>query len=143
MAALAAVIAAAPAAGLDAEVERQLRAAEYVYVASERKGGGFGEPAEIWFLYHEGSVYVGTRPSSWRVRRIGWGRPQARIWVGKRDGPVLEATGSVVADPAIEALLMKTFAEKYPAGWPRHEENFRKGFADGSRVIVRYALKGD
>lgn len=134
---------AAEAAGIDAESERQLREAEYVYVASARKDGTFGAAAEIWFFYHEGAVYVGTRPASWRVRRIRWGRPQAKIWLGKRDGPSFDATGSLVKDAAIEALLMKTFAEKYPSGWQRHEENFRKGFADGSRVIVKYALKTD
>lgn len=132
-----------PAVGVSADTERQLREAEYVYIASARKDGSFGEAAEIWFLYRDGAVYVGTRPSSWRARRIEWGRPQARIWVGKRDGLQLEATGAVVRDAEIEKLLMETFAEKYPGGWPRHEENFRKGFADGSRVIVKYVLKTD
>ena len=126
---------------LSAEIEEQLTKAEYVYIASTRKDGGLGEAAEIWFLYHEGAVYVGTRPTSWRVKRIQWGRPAAKIWVGKRDGPSFEASGELVDDDAIEALLMNTFATKYPKGWPKYAENFRNGFADGSRVIVKYVPK--
>lgn len=129
----------APSAGaVGAEVETRLRNAEYVYISSTRKDGSLGKPAEIWFFYHDGAVWVGTRPESWRVKRIKWGRPAAKIWVGERDGPSFAATGEIVDDDATEALLMKTFAEKYPGGWQSHAENFRKGFADGSRVLVKY-----
>jgi hypothetical protein len=127
---------------LPADLDRPLRDSEYVYIASTRKDGSLGEPAEIWFLYHEGAVWVGTTPRSWRVKRIKWGRPAAKIWVGERDGPSLRATGEIVDDDAVEALLMKTFAEKYPGGWKSHEDNFRKGFADGSRVLVKYTPVG-
>jgi hypothetical protein len=84
---------------------------------------------------------VGTRPTSWRVKRIEWGRPDAKIWVGSRDGPSFEATGAVVKDPALYDRLYEVFAKKYPDGWKRHEEGFRKGFQDGSRVLVAYTPK--
>lgn len=111
---------------------------EYVYISSTRKDGTLGEPAEIWFFMHEGDLFVGTRPDSWRVKRIGWGRPQAKIWIGKRDGPAYQAKGAIEKDPAIQQKLLETFAEKYPKGWPRWEKSFREGFADGTRVLVRY-----
>ncbi len=130
---------ASPAMGLPADVEKLLADSEYVYIASTRKDGTLGQAAEIWFFYHEGSVYVGTPPSSWRVRRIKWGRNAARIAVGTAKGPAFSAMGELVDDDTIEALLMDAFAKKYPDGWKRHEENFRKGFADGSRVIVKYS----
>ena len=34
--------------------------------------------------------------------------------------------------------MLEVFAKKYPGGWPRHEEGFREGFKDGSRVLVAY-----
>jgi hypothetical protein len=130
------------AAGLSAEIKEQLADSTYVYISSTRKDGSFGKPAEIWFLWHDGAVYVGTRPESWRVRRIGWGRPRARIAVGKVDGPSFFATGAVVNEPAVHDVLFDTYAKKYPEGWPKYEQNFRKGFKDGSRVMVKYTPEG-
>src|SRR5512139_2315718 len=125
-------------AGLPAAIEDGLKTSKYVYISSTRKDGNLGEPAEIWFLYHQGSVYVGSSPKSWRARRIKWGRPQAKIWVGKRDGPPFVASGKIVDDPEVQAIMLKTFAEKYPEGWGRYERSFREGFKDGSRVLIRY-----
>jgi hypothetical protein len=51
---------------LTPELEKALGEARYIYIQSERKGGEFGKPAEIWFFVDGGTVYVGTRPTSWR-----------------------------------------------------------------------------
>jgi hypothetical protein len=134
--ALAAVSGAA--AGLAPEVEKALEGAEYVYISSTRKDGRLGEKAEIWFMYEGGKVYVGTRPISWRVKRIRWGRPDAKIWVGSREGPSFQAKGALVDDPALQERMFEVFAKKYPEGWKRHEDGFRTGFKDGSRVMVAY-----
>jgi hypothetical protein len=116
-----------------------LQASEYVYIASTRKSGDLGTPAEIWFWEYEDAIWVGTRPGSWRARRIGWGRPEARIWIGKRDGPSLRATGSIVRDqPDVWQKFCDALAKKYPESWPRHEAGFKTGYADGSRVLIRY-----
>lgn len=128
---------------LPASVEEKLDEATYVYIASKRKDGSFGKPAEIWFLHHRGAVYVGTRPESWRVKRIRWGRPEARIWVGKPDGPSFDARGEIVVnEPEVYPVLYETFARKYLDGWPKFEEEFRRGFQDGSRVLVKYTPVG-
>jgi len=129
------------AAGLAPDVEKALREATYVYVQSERKTGEWSKPAEIWFHVEGGKVYVGTRPTSWRVRRIGWKRARARIAVGSADGPAFEATADLVKDPALENRLMEAFAKKYPDGWKKHEQAFRDGFKSGDRVLVRYTPK--
>jgi hypothetical protein len=128
-------------AGLTPELERALRESTFVYIQSERKSGEWSKPAEIWFHFEDGKVYVGTAPTSWRVKRIGWKRPKARIAVGKVDGPAFEATGEIVKDPAAEARLMDDYAKKYPDGWKRFEESFRDGFKTGKRVLVRYTPK--
>jgi len=139
--AFALVLSAAAAAALSPELDRALRDSKYVYVQSERKSGDLGKPAEIWFFYDKGATYVGTRPTSWRVRRIQAGRKKARIAVGKADGPAFDATGEVVRDPAIEKKLMEEFAKKYPEGWSRFADSFRDGFKSGDRVLVRYTPK--
>jgi hypothetical protein len=115
-----------------------LASSTYVYISSTRKDGTLSRPAEIWFLWHKGSVYVASPPTTWRVRRIRWGRPQAKIWIGKPDGPSFTASGAVVNEAETYPILLETYARKYPDGWKKYEESFRKGFADGSRVLIRY-----
>jgi hypothetical protein len=128
-------------AGLSPELQKALENSKYVYISSTRKSGSLSTPAEIWFLFHDGAVYVGTRPTSWRVRRIKAGRPEAKIAVGSVGGPSFTATGSLVTDASIQELMMKTYAKKYPDGWSTHEQNFRDGFKTGDRVLVKYTPK--
>jgi len=119
-------------------IESALAKAQYVYVQSERKSGELGQPAEIWFYAEDGAVYVGTRPASWRVRRVKAGRTRARVAVGAPGGPAFDATASLVKDAALEQRLMDAFAKQYPEGWKRHEAGFREGFESGERVLVKY-----
>ena len=136
-----AVSVATAAAALSPELDHQLRDAKYVYVQSERKSGALGKPAEIWFYYDGKAVYVGTSPTSWRVRRIKAGRRRAHVAVGKVDGPAFDATGEIAHDPAIESKLMDEYAKKYAEGWARFADKFREGFKSGDRVLVRYTPK--
>ena len=137
------LISVAPRA--DAELSPETKAAlansTYVYISSTRKNGSLSKPAEIWFLYRDGAVYVGTPPTSWRARRIKAGRTQAKIWVGKADGPAFIATGAIVNDPAAQQAMLEAYAKKYPDGWAKFEEKFRSGFRDGTRVLIKYTPK--
>lgn len=139
--AAALLISSVAVAGFPPGIEEQLASATYVYVQSERKSGELGAPAEIWFHVDDGAVWVGTRPTSWRVRRIAAGRTRARIAVGRVSGPAFEATGALVDDAAAATRLMEAFAKKYPEGWKRYEQSFRDGFKTGDRVLVRYTPK--
>jgi hypothetical protein len=136
--ALVLVALASARAGLDHALDEALHGATYVYIQSERKTGEWSKPAEIWFHYEDGKVYVATRPTSWRVKRLGWKRTKARITVGKLDGPAFQARGELVKDHAVEERLMADYAKKYPDGWPKFEQSFRDGFKSGERVVVRY-----
>src|SRR5688500_6866814 len=82
------------------EVVRALEQSPSVYIATQRKDGGFSPPAEIWFMWDQGAVWMASPVTSWRAKRIRAGRPTARIFVGKKDGPMLTATGASVRDPA-------------------------------------------
>jgi hypothetical protein len=138
---LLATLVTTAAAALSPDVDRALHDAKYVYVQSERKSGQLGKAAEIWFYYDGKAVYVGTPPTSWRVRRIKAGRKKAHIAVGKADGPAFDATGEVVKDAATEQKMMDEYARKYPEGWARFADKFREGFKSGERVLVRYTPK--
>jgi hypothetical protein len=129
------------AAAVSPDVEHALRDSKYVYIQSERKSGQLGKPAEIWFHWDGKAVWVGTPPTSYRVRRIKAERPKARIAVGKSDGPAFDATGEVVKDAAVAKSLMEDYARKYPEGWARFADKFRDGFKTGERVLVRYTPK--
>lgn len=126
-------------ADLSPELQEALDTSKYVYIQSERKSGAFGSKAEIWFLHHDGAVWVGTPKSTYRVKRIQAGRTNAKVWIGSADGPMFDAVGELVQDDEVTERMFQTFAEKYPDGWPTYEEGFRSGFADGSRTLVRYA----
>jgi hypothetical protein len=139
--AAALALTSAVAAALPSEIDHALRDSKYVYIQSERKSHQLGKPAEIWFFYDGTAVYVGTRPTSWRVRRIKAGRRRAHIAVGKPDGPAFDATGELVHDAKIEQLLLEAYAKKYPEGWTRFADSFREGFKTGDRVLVRYTPK--
>ncbi|GIW45236.1 MAG: hypothetical protein KatS3mg077_2518 [Candidatus Binatia bacterium] len=127
---------AAPA--LESEIAKALENSKYVYISSQRKDGSWSRPAEIWFLYHNGAVYVGTSPQSWRAKRIRWGRPRAKIAVGKPEGPTFFARGAIVNEPATVEKMVEVYAKKYSDRWAKHEESFRNGFRDGRRVLIRY-----
>ena len=119
-------VAPSHAGELSVAIKSELANARYVYIASTRKDGKLGKPAEIWFLYHKDAVYVGTLPTSWRARRIKAGRPAAKIWVGKSDGPSFMATGAIVNEPDVHAVMFETYAKKYPDGWSKFEDLYFK-----------------
>ncbi len=128
----------AAAAELPQSTKEALANSKYVYIATTRKDGHLGKPAEIWFLYHNGAVYVASPPTAWRVRRIKAGRTQAKISVGKPDGPSFMATGAIVNEPDVLPVMFESYAKKYPDGWPKFEEKFRTGLKDGGRVLIKY-----
>lgn len=132
------VVSVPQASALSSDLEAALRTSTYVYIASKRKDGSFGKPAEIWFMYQDGAVWVASPTTTWRARRIKANRPKARIAIGKADGPTFKAKGSVVRDTALYEQMYRTFATKYPDGWPKYEQQFRKGLADGTRVLIKY-----
>ncbi len=122
-------------------IKTELANSKYVYISTARKNGSLSKPAEIWFMYQNGAVYVASPPTTWRVRRIKKGRTQAKIAVGKPDGPSFMATGAIVNEPDIYPTLFETYAKKYPDGWSKFENNFRNGLKDGSRVLIKYTPK--
>jgi hypothetical protein len=124
--------------GIAEDQQKALESSKYVYIQSSRKDGSLGAAAEIWFLYHDGAVWVCTPASTHRVKRIQAGQTKAKIAIGTPNGPSFMATGSLVKDPAVNEVLFETFAKKYSDSWASYEKGFKEGLADGSRMLVKY-----
>jgi len=123
---------------LSPELQKALDSSKYVYVQSTRKDGKLGKSAEIWFMYHNGAVWVCSPTSTYRVKRIQAGKTEAKIAVGKSDGPSFTAKGSLVKDAEVNKALFESFAKKYADGWSSYEKQFKEGLANGSRTLVKY-----
>ena len=80
------------------------------------------------------------------------GLDRARIWVGDfgrwkgllgknedfRRGPSFDARAEFVEDVRVLDRLLAQYDEKYPAEIGEWRDRMRNGFADGSRVLIRY-----
>src|SRR4051812_33838903 len=106
-------IAPAHGSSLSPELQKALESSKYIYLQSSRKNGELGKAAEIWFMLHNGAVWVCSPPTTHRVKRIKDGKTQAKIFVGKPDGPSFNAKGSLVKDPEVNKALFETYAKKY------------------------------
>ena len=108
---------------------------------------------EVWYFVDGGDVVIATAVERWKAKAVRSGRDRARIWVGDfgrgrkvgdryRAGPSFLASARIDEDRATFERLMKAFAGRYADGWDKWEPRFEKGYADGTRVLIRYAPIG-
>jgi len=128
----------ARSASLAPELQKALDSSKYVYIQSTRKDGKLSKAAEIWFMHHNGAVWVASPVTTHRVKRIKAGQTKAKIAVGKPDGPSFNAKGSIVKDPEVNKAMFETYAKKYASEWTSYEKKFRDSLADGSRTLLKY-----
>lgn len=150
-AAVLAPLALARAAELDAALEKS----KLVYVSPLLADGAESTcHGEVWFGWIDGSVLVITGAERWKSRALKQGLDRARIWVGDhgvwkkmlgrneafREAPRFDARVALVkGDTALVDQLLSVFDEKYPEEIGRWRDKMRKGYADGSRVLIRYS----
>ncbi|MCR9279492.1 MAG: hypothetical protein NXH85_16160 [Pseudomonadaceae bacterium] len=135
-----------------ADIAEGLLDSDLVYLSPIQSSGALSScQAEVWFQYHDGAVYVVTSDKAWRARAVSSGLTQARMWVGDvgvwtdSDGkyvnlPSTDVSGALIDDEAQIKAVLKKMGRKYPASWLVWGPRFRKGLADGSRVMLRYDL---
>jgi hypothetical protein len=144
----------ARAAAPDAPLEGALERSPYVYVSPLRADGSESRcHGEVWFAWLDGAVVVITGSERWKARALARGLDRARIWVGDhgawkgmlganeefRKAPAFDARAALAKDPKLLDRLLGSYERKYPDEIGRWREKFRQGFADGSRVLIRYA----
>ena len=139
----------APIAGPDA-LAALLAGTDLVYLTTLRRDGSESRcQAEVWFVADSTDIFVVTAAGAWRARAVAAGLPQTRIWVGdlgvwtrtegrNRDLPQVDASAEIVTAPAEHERVLALFGSKYPVSWVLWGPRFRKGLADGSRVMLRY-----
>jgi PPOX class probable F420-dependent enzyme len=88
----------------------------YIYVATRRANGEWSTPAPVWFCYEAGTIYFTTAPASHKARRLKRGSP-VRVWVGKKDGPLIEGEAQVITDSAIVERMSAAYGQKYWIAW--------------------------
>ncbi|MBW2280726.1 MAG: twin-arginine translocation signal domain-containing protein [Deltaproteobacteria bacterium] len=136
---------------LPAAARAALSKSPLVYVSPLKKDGTESRcHGEVWYFTDGGDVVIATGKDAWKKRALDGGLDRARIWVGDygpvkkagdafRKAPSFLAQASFDTDPAAFERLMTAYAERYSDGWQKWEPRFRKGYADGSRVVIRYA----
>ncbi len=122
-----------------------------VYVTPLRSDGSESRcHAEVWFVAEGDDILVVTNPERWRAAAIQKGLDRARVWIGdhgvwkKSEGrfkraPSLVVRGRIETDADAHGRALEKFGAKYADGWSKWGPRFRKGLADGSRVLIRYS----
>jgi len=143
----------AAAASVSEELERALGSSPLVYVSPLRSDGTESRcHGEVWFGWIDGAVIVNTGSDRWKARSVRQGLDRARIWVGDfgrwkrplgtnedfRNGPSFDARADLVSEVRVLDQLLALYEEKYPSEIGKWRDPMRQGFADGSRVLVRY-----
>jgi hypothetical protein len=141
------------AGALAPDLQRALEKSPFVYVSPLRADGSESAcHAEVWYGWIDGSVVLITGSERWKARSVRRGLDRARLWVGDfgrwervvgrserfREGPSFEARAVIARDGALLERLLAIFAEKYPEEIDRWRDRMRQGYADGTRVLVRY-----
>ena len=125
----------------------------FVYVSPLKSDGNESTcHAEVWYAWIDDAVVMIVSSDRWKAQAIGRGLDRARIWVGDhgrwkglisnnedfRQAPSFEARGELVKDSALLDQLLAAYETKYPAEIANWRDRMRNGYADGSRVLVRY-----
>jgi hypothetical protein len=141
--------ATAPSPALAAALE----ASPFVYVSPLRADGAESTcHGEVWFAALDGAAVIITAHDRWKARALARGLDRARVWVGDhgpwsrllgkneafRSAPSFDARASLANDPKLLDRLIAAYERKYPREIADWRDRFRKGFADGSRVLIRY-----
>jgi hypothetical protein len=108
---------------------------------------------EVWYVQDGAELLVVTAADRWKALAVRRGLDRARIWVGDfgqwkksdgrfKTGPSFVAKARFGAEGSVIDAPLAAFGAKYPDEWGKWEPRFRKGLADGSRVLIRYRPSG-
>ena len=152
-AALAGPFAARPVRAGSSSLRALLESSPYVYISPLRSDGRESTcHAEVWYAWLDETVVVIVAADRWKARAIERGLARTRIWVGDhgrwkgwisnneefRSAPSFEAVGERVRDAGLLDRLLAAYEAKYPDEIAQWRDRMRDGFADGSRVLLRY-----
>ncbi len=121
-----------------------------IYLSPLQTGGELSRcQAEIWFVTDGGDFCVVTAFDAWRAEAVAKGLTRAKVWMGDvgqwqssngkyKTLPSVETNVRVETDATAHARVLNQFGQKYSAEWGTWGPRFKRGLADGSRVMIRY-----
>ncbi len=142
---------AAPGFELPAATGEALKSSPLVYISPLRSDGSESRcHGEVWYCNDAGSVLIVTSSDGWKAKAVRKGLDQARLWVGDfgpvrsagdryREAPSFHAAAEIVSERAVFDRAMAALGPRYPDAWSKWKPRFEKGFADGTRVLIRYS----
>ena len=131
-----------------------LEKSRLIYLSPLRSDGAESEcHGEVWYVRDGAELLVVTAADRWKALAVRRGLDGARIWVGDfgqwkksdgrfKTGPSFLAKARFDAEDSVIEAALAAFGVKYPDEWGKWEPRFRKGLADGSRVLIRYRPSG-
>lgn len=123
---------------------------QLIYLSPIKSDGALSNcQAEVWFAQDAADMYVVTAHDAWRARAVKNGLSKTQVWVGDvgpwegssgayKKLPALMADASQITDASEHARVLARFGSKYTREWGTWGPRFKKGLADGSRVLLRY-----
>ena len=136
---------------LPAATGEALKSSPLVYISPLRSDGSESRcHGEVWYCYDAGSVLIVTASDGWKAKAVRQGLGQARLWVGDfgpvrsaddryRAAPSFQAAAEIVSERAVFDRAMAALGLRYPDAWGKWKPRFEKGYADGTRVLIRYS----
>ena len=125
-----------------------------IYLSPLRSDGTESEcHGEVWYVRDGAELLVVSAADRGKALAVRRGLDRARIWVGDfgqwkksdgrfKTGPTFLVKARFDADTSVAERALGAFGVKYPDEWEKWEPRFRKGLADGSRVLIRYRPSG-
>lgn len=122
-----------------------------IYVSPFKSNGELSScQAEVWFVADGQDMYVVTAANAWRAQAVGQGLTRTQVWIGDvglwhnadgkwRDLPAQLSEASIEQDAVQHARLLEIFGRKYADEWGTWGPRFKRGLADGSRVMLKYS----
>jgi PPOX class probable F420-dependent enzyme len=122
---------------MDADRQRALRQAKYIYVTTYSSAGKPGT-VPTWVWPHEAHAYFTTRRDSLKARRIR-ANGRVTVHVGTRTGPAFEGRAEWVDDrPDLERAILAAYHRKYWLLVPLFMGRYiRRGLAGKTSVLIR------
>ena len=141
----------------DSPTQEQLDSSEFAYICPLRADGTESTcHGEVWYGWIAKSIVIITSKDSWKARALARGQRRARIWVGNhgrwkglifrneafRKAPHFDFMGLPIKNDDLLERLLALYETKYPAEIADWRDRMRSGYADGSRVMIRYFATG-
>ena len=121
-----------------------------IYLSPIKSNGELSKcQAEVWYVGEGDDYYVVTGADAWRAKAVEQGLHRAQVWVGDvgiwtsangkwRSLPSVMTQVRFEQDAVRQAQLLEAFGRKYSAEWGTWGPRFKRGLANGSRVMLKY-----